>query len=78
MTIPWFILGVPNLYVNEINNDLSLNRGNTYYDARTLAVTVHGTGLFHFRVTLGHFETFDEVTGYFVVSFFYSSITLNW
>ena len=63
-----FLTGGYSLYLDTVRKQSSLHRGVEYHDARTLGVTLHGTGLFHFKVSLGHFETFDQVSGYFIVS----------
>ncbi|CAL8116875.1 unnamed protein product [Orchesella dallaii] len=57
----------PSLYLNTVNNDTQLHEGRKYFDMKDLRVTLHGTGLFHFRVGLADFESFDDVTGYFML-----------
>jgi len=66
--------------LETINQDIRLNEGKKFYDAKSIKITPHGTGLFHFKVGLGRFDTFQEVTGYFIVSatFSQSIIQFYW
>ncbi|ODM94859.1 Cation channel sperm-associated protein subunit beta [Orchesella cincta] len=54
-------------YLDTVNNETEYHEGRKYYDMKDLRVTLHGTGLFHFRVGLADFESFDDVTGYFML-----------
>jgi hypothetical protein len=55
-------------YLKEINKQRNLNRGRKFYNASDLNFVLFGTGIFHFKATLGEFGSFDEVSGYILVS----------
>lgn len=58
------------MYV-AINSDVRLHEGRgPFYNAQNITITLHGTGLFHFKAGLGKFDSFGEVTGYFTVLVF--------
>lgn len=63
----WYITSEYTPYLRMINTDPELHRGRRYYDMNNLKVTLLGTGLFHFKAKLGSFESFDSVTGYFIL-----------
>lgn len=63
----WYITSVPTVYLTEVNTKEGLNDGIKHFDMKGFYVTLLGTGLFHFKATLASFESFDEVTGYFMM-----------
>lgn len=63
----WYIVSDYSPYINMINTNKKLHRGRRHYDMNKLYITLLGTGLFHFKVKLGPFESFSDVTGYFML-----------
>jgi hypothetical protein len=61
-----------NQLLDEINSNPKLNNNGQrkFYDAKKIRITLHGTGLFHFKAGLGKFDSFEDVTGYFIVRLF--------
>ncbi|XP_035709528.1 uncharacterized protein LOC118436166 [Folsomia candida] len=58
----------PTPLLDAINSDVRLHEGRgPFYNAQNITITLHGTGLFHFKAGLGKFDSFGEVTGYFTV-----------
>ncbi len=53
--------------LEAINADVNFNEHRKFYNGDNISITLHGTGLFHFKVGLGKFDSFEEVTGYFTV-----------
>lgn len=65
--VEFSLSGTSSPYLELIHNLTHLNQGRHHFDAKTLGVTLHGTGLFHFKVVLASFESFGEVSGHFMV-----------
>lgn len=54
-------------YIIAVRNWQQTQSGQHLHDMKKMKFTLHGTGLFHFKVELGEFESFGEVSGYFMV-----------
>ncbi|CAL8118569.1 unnamed protein product [Orchesella dallaii] len=63
----WRISESDSAYILKINELEELNGGKRHYDMEDVNITLLGTGLFHFKATLGRVESFDEVSGHFIL-----------
>lgn len=63
--------------MDKINSDQQLHHGKRYYNAEGLEFALFGTGLYHFRAALGEFDTFDDVSGYFMVNISFPNTFFN-